>query len=406
MEKILSIAIYLLVFLACLIFTSRAENAIEYGKKKNYYLYSVVALCIPCLLAGLRGIEVGTDTIRYEIMYQAAIDSSSWKHYFASMKLQGLEIGYSMFLYLLAQLRVSFNMMFFIVELITILPVYYVATKKRNYAPMATYMAVFLCLFYNISFNATRQCVALSFILISYYFLSEGKYVRGILFSILAISFHSSAYIGIVFIIASLIFMKMRIEAFRQLGLIATFCVLALLPMYFDKLASLLASVGFISNRQSFYRLVFSGAANIAGGTSLGNNGYYSVFMRALFFIIPTFYICNKRQLKDGYIRSIFLVVFIGVLFYCSTAIAFNTIHVYRITLYAEMFFVLYLPLAYSKSLGEVNKNESIYMGNRSRVRSYNIKLRNFIFNFCIWSYWFITFMHYNYHQTSNYFML
>lgn len=392
MEKIYSVSIYLIVFLCTLFFTKRAEVFLNNNKRKKFLLCSFLAIVIPCILAGLRGDTVGSDTVRYVWMYENAKNMKVFTTYFTWMKLQGLETGYTCFMFFLSKLAFSSQAMLFIMQLMIIVPVYIIIVMQRKELSMTACMTVFLALFYNVSYNATRQCVALSFILLAYYLLSRKKYFGGIILCIIAISFHNSAFVGIVFILCGLFYTNLKISGLRQLVLIVVFGALSLIPLYFGKVASLLASIGLISDRNSFYNSIFSISSNVEGFTGLGNSGYFSIFIRCIFLLLPLVVLYSNHKTKSKNIMPILLIVIMGTVFYASAAIVFRTIHIYRVTLYAEYFLIIYYPLLYNRSKTEIS------------IR--HLSGRNILFYVTLWAYWYLTFIKWNYHQTSNYFML
>ncbi|MFQ6819637.1 MAG: EpsG family protein [Blautia sp.] len=393
MYKVFSCFLYITVFSISLFCTNRAEKRLNKKKKHGFVLYSVIAVSILCLAASLRDIEVGSDTIRYYEYYETALGYSSFKNYYSRFQIQGVEIGYLFFCFVLSRLHLPVEFMSFILEALIVVPVFFYALKKRNIRPAWTYMAVFIFVFYNVSYNATRQLVALSFLLLAYYSLIEkGKLIPCILYSALALSFHRSAFIGIVFIIIGVIYKNIKISVLRQIGLLCGFIVLALSPFYFDRIFDLLYSLGMISNRNSFYMEVFTGTTGNSMFEGLGINGYASILFRVLFLILPFIFLYKSKEMLSDDAKAVTVIVIIGVVFYASAALAFNTIHIYRITMYSEIFWIPYFA--------------RLYTANSKKGGMYKVNIRNIIFVFFLFAYWYLTFIVFNYHQTSNYFMI
>lgn len=392
MYIVFSIMIYIFVFLMSLLFINKAEQALK-RNNSQYIIFSVFAIAVPCLLAAFRGNEVGTDTLGYNELYLETFEYN-FSGFLEYTSVQGIEAGYSIFLFILSKLQFSGMAILFITELIIILPVYYIATKQRNYQPMWTCMAVYYFLFYNISYNATRQCVALSFILLSFYFFTQQNYFKGFCWGVLAIFFHHSAYIGLAFVFLAILYENINIRLFRRIFTLFIFFVLAFLPIYLPVLTDLLVDWGIITGRQSFYTVLFSDntSARTVAYKGLRRNGYISIVLRLICFFLPSFYIMRDKLLKDKQIRALKIVTFVGTVFYVGTSLAFNTVHVYRVSLYAEYFYILYLP--------------KLYFLSKERRYGVTMYIRNILFVLFLLTYWLLTFMRFNYHQTNNYFML
>lgn len=392
MNKLYSIIIYLMTFVVSLFFIYRAEKAIRKNRKQSYRMNIAVAVALPCLLAALRGLYVGTDTKGYYELYETAFSYNSLEAYVARMSLRDLEVGYSTFMFVLSRFHLSKEIFFFILALMSILPVVYVLSKYRDNFPMWIGMAVYYAFFYNLSFNATRQCIAVSFILLVYQMITEKKYKLAFLFFLIALSFHSSAYVGLVFVFAAIIFRNIKMSFVRQIIVCLVIMILAVAPFYLDRIFSLLGNLGLASDRQLFYQQLFAGEKQIEGSVGLGEDGYVTIVLRIVCLLIPGIALLVSKKIKNPSNKASFIVILMGTIFYITTAIAFNTIHVYRITMYPEIFYVLYLPTLY----------RVVYKRRNALI----VNLKSIIFLGIILLYWYLIFIKYGHHQTGNYFML
>lgn len=392
MYKLYSIIIYISIFLISLFFVQRSENALNNKQKRAFIVYAAIAIICPCLLSGIRGINVGTDSIRYYEMYEIAENYNNLTTYILRMSQRDVEVGYSVFLFVLSRLHISREVLFFLFTFLTIAPIYYVATKHKEEYPMWTGIAVFFAFYYNLSFNATRQCIAVSFVLLVYQMVIEKKYKQMVFFSFIALSFHSSAYIGFVFIVAGIVFKNLKVSVIRQAIVIVLFLVIAAAPLYLDQMFDILGGIGLVSDRQSFYQDLFAGQRQIEGSVGLEGGGYAAIILRILLLIIPGIDLFISGEIKDSEKKSIAIIVFMGTVFYVFTSIMFNTIHVYRITMYAEIFYVLYLPY--------------LYRPVHSKQRGITVSLKTIIFVMLIFMYWLLIFIKFGFHQTSNFLMI
>lgn len=195
-------AVYLIGF-------SLSTLLIAYAQKKRLSVFltvSIIALLIPCLIAGLRAQNVGTDVMVYaKNLTNSAIQADSVGEYFRSywyldwrnMYVQDIEPAFSLLVYLVAKLTNSLGAVLFAIQAVTILPIYAALARNRKNAPVWLGMLIFYFLYYNATLNLMRQWMALSFLLLAYQMLRERKPVLTVLFCAVAFLFHFSAVIVI-----------------------------------------------------------------------------------------------------------------------------------------------------------------------------------------------------------------
>ena len=118
---------------------------------------AIIAILIPCLLAGLRADTIGTDVKVYvEPMYNAAKESHTlsaymnqrWFVIWRYMYVNKFEIGFSLMVFLIQKLGGSFAMVLFFIQLLIIAPIYVGLKKIHKPYPICFGMFVFYCLFY------------------------------------------------------------------------------------------------------------------------------------------------------------------------------------------------------------------------------------------------------------------
>ena len=182
---------------------------IAYGQKKRLPIFltvSAIALLIPCLIAGLRSQEIGTDVMVYaKNMTNAAIQSDNLGEYFRSywyldwrnMYVQDVEPAFSLLVYFAAKLTHNLGGVLFAIQAVTILPVFTALVRNRKNAPVWLGMLVFYLMYYNATLNLMRQWAALSFLLLAFQMLRERKPALTALFCVLGFLFHFSAVIVI-----------------------------------------------------------------------------------------------------------------------------------------------------------------------------------------------------------------
>ena len=86
-----------------------------------------------------------------------------------------------------------------LLQFLVIFPVYK-AIKKQGSIPLWFGMLIFDCLLFNHSLNMIRQSVAMSFVLLSFIYWTEGLKKKAVVLIVLATSFHLCGVIGLLII--------------------------------------------------------------------------------------------------------------------------------------------------------------------------------------------------------------
>lgn len=198
-------AVYLVGFTVSLVIIAAVQ---KYPARSAAFIAgSVVALAIPCCIAGLRAANVGTDTSQYALgLYNAALGSNDFSSYWTSRFVLGgwnvktpasFEPGFSLLVWMAVKLTGSFQMVLFLIQLFTVAPIYLALMKKKNDLPVWVGMTVYYLMFFNATLNMMRQWIALAFALLAMAHLMDGKKVACAAFFAIGLSFHSSAIFSV-----------------------------------------------------------------------------------------------------------------------------------------------------------------------------------------------------------------
>lgn len=145
------------------------------------------------LLAGLRGVEVGTDTIYYYSMFEHMLEGHGG--YFDSEPIFGLIAKISLLLFDAPQAA------FIVVAFLTNgLIIYRLWTMRGSYS-FSWAMAVYITLIYPQCFNVMRQWLALSIVFFATVYLKDRKAWRFFLLAIVATLVHNSAVVSLLFLL-------------------------------------------------------------------------------------------------------------------------------------------------------------------------------------------------------------
>jgi hypothetical protein len=196
--------IYILFFLiSCLFFwlSEKCKNRIA----RN--LLAIIAILIPCILAGLRSDTIGTDVKVYvEPMYNAAKESHNltdymnqrWFVIWRYMYVNKFEIGFSFMIYFIQKFGGSLSIVLFFIQLLIIAPIYIGLKKINKPYPICFCMLVFFLLFYNTSLNMMRQWIAMAILFMAFSYLILGERKIYYILTLVACLFHTSAVMGFV----------------------------------------------------------------------------------------------------------------------------------------------------------------------------------------------------------------
>lgn len=160
-----------------------------------------LAVLVPCCVAGFRALNIGTDTSVYAYpMYKCAIASDSFFSYYESVFMSGwhqrpissIEVGFSLLVFVVAKCARSFQVLLFLVQFLTIAPIFSALYSMRQKYPLWIGAAVYYFLFFGSSLNIMRQWVAIAFMLLAMVFFFSNKKSLSVIALIAGISFHYS----------------------------------------------------------------------------------------------------------------------------------------------------------------------------------------------------------------------
>lgn len=337
-----SVIIYLIAFMSTIGMTFIAENLFaNTNKKKNasYILamaFSGLALLIPCTLAAMRDISVGNDVMGYVYPnYIVAIKSSSFGE-FLLLEYPKTEILFSVLLYWGGKLK-NIGYIFFAIELLILLPLYYVLYKRRKEASMTLGMMIYLFLFYNFGLSGMRQSIAMSFIMLAYYYFSINERFRAIFWCIVAILFHTVALLVIPIYLFSLWIYQKPIRK-REKWYMAIATVFVLIFLFYRQIAGILARiVGIISGRYSYY---ISRYLQEYSGVTLGNIHSTDLLCKSalILFFAVVFKCAHKYDDKAKYMVYLMLI---GRYFVVFNAVFYESL---RIAYFFDYFLIVFIP--------------------------------------------------------------
>ncbi|PAY58947.1 hypothetical protein A8C40_06465 [Ligilactobacillus salivarius] len=319
-------AIYLVVFAISIFLISLSEfikkKIVNKKVEKLIYIFTVgVALCIPSVLAGMRDYSIGTDVLTYGNIWFYNAVGSDFKVYTNWATSSSIGYLYAVINYIVAHFTINPHYFYFIYNFIENIIIFIAIYKNRDVVNVPLAMMAYYLLFYNLFLNILRQGMALSLILLGFSLLREKRYVSFLIIVYIAILFHNTAGIAVIFLLLY-IFLKKNITL--QSNLIIIIVIL------FEDIIRYLGSLGLVGDRY----LMYINTEGVSGG----------FYQHLLGFCMPTLilFCINRSNLKSNIDYNFLLFVIITST--CFSFLMNKYTFLSRITLYFDIFFIISLP--------------------------------------------------------------
>lgn len=144
----------------------------------------LIIITLPSFFYAIR-YGIGTDYYSYIFIFEEA------KNKFDSR----IEWGYYGINYLVGGLGSNVEVAFFIVSVIMFTFIFLSLKESKQFISPGIGMFVFMLFYYQMSFNISRQVIAMSILLFSLKYVESRKFIKFIFFIILASSFHISSLV-------------------------------------------------------------------------------------------------------------------------------------------------------------------------------------------------------------------
>lgn len=323
--------IYVCIFLISTFLIYLYEKCSNTKLKK---IYAILAVVIPSILAGIRGMSVGTDIKVYIIKnFDLAIQYKSLLKYLSNF---GDSYAYWTVSYLVSRLTKNVNAVLFIYQLIIMIFTFYVCKNNMKRCPVYLSYFTFLILFYNRSLNMSRQTIAIVIVLYALKYLEDKKYIKYIIWIVIASLFHFTALSAIFILLIYIIIKSDKSRIFSSLIIILA---LVCLVFYEEIVIFLINIVHILPDKYLSYTV---------------SNGYikvYEIALKILFMVLISIYrdIISK---DDKYNKFFMYCLVIDIILYFIGAISK---YANRITYYFGYMSVIIYPQVYKIA---INKNQ------------------------------------------------
>lgn len=197
-------------------------------KNKILLIFSFLILL---LVGGLRSVNIGTDTISYQELFNWSRNGSEW--------VKSFEYGYYFLNRFVHLMGGEFQLVIFLSMMLVLTPIFivsYIDSKNPNYS----ILLFVLLYFWLYSFNLSRQYIATSILLIAYYYLKKARVYSFVIWVLIASLFHTSA----LFSFFVLFFYKYRVSIYIWILSILFSLFISMIPGLFT---SILLNMGITS---------------------------------------------------------------------------------------------------------------------------------------------------------------
>lgn len=306
--------IYLIVFAISVCILSVAEKC---NRKRARLFLVLISILIPSLLAGLRADSVGTDTTVYGIsFYQRALSAGNIIDYLQTQVIyNSTDAGFSIIVYVCSLISKDYHFGFFIYQLLTLIFIYCGAFryKKLFETPVSLVVLLYYLSLYNTSLNIMRQTIAAAIIFFASSYIWERRYKVFIILTLIAITVHSSAIIGLAFLPIYLISKQGdTIDEIKQLRrCIYLVVAIMIILVYSSRIVNLLVTVGIFRSNYLNY---------LSGGTysNSGQNTSVAMIVLAIQICYILAFVFNHRRLQYQSREPLFFEVVSGIVLLSS----------------------------------------------------------------------------------------
>lgn len=239
--------------------------AFKTSDKRKIWLYSMISIALPVILAGLRDYSIGIDVENYRSMaryWYGAVRRDSLYEYLAYYHRTGSgEYLFALLIGLVESTTSNFHLFLMLCHLIVVTGVYIGAFRHRDIVNPALVLVLFYLFFFSHSLNIIRQYMAMALIFAVLKDLENGKYLRYIVTVLVASMIHITALIALGALLIHVVLYGYyciplrgkKIVPKMNARVIFTLAGLQILVASFRPVARLLYRIGLFPERYSYY---------------------------------------------------------------------------------------------------------------------------------------------------------
>ena len=290
---------YLICFGITYILAYMAEKLLKDNKKIGK-LFLFLSLFVVCFVAGVRNTNVGKDVGVY---VKGLIKWFNEENIIVNPIVS--EPLFNLLVYITNKIG-NINFVLFAIEVCIAGPIYYWAYKNKDRFSISFIILVFLMTMFARSLNLMRQCIAISFLLLSVYFYEKNDKKLCIIFYIIAISFHYTAVIGFLcFVVQNILKNEKSTTKEKIIQFISILIVIILGLLFFENIVKLLP-------------VKYSGYLN-SSHANLNNVISFSSLLKKFFWIIIGLIVYFSTTKRDNVLLLSVIYLLIDLLLFFSS---------------------------------------------------------------------------------------
>lgn len=283
----------------------------SYQNDLNFFWVSCALILILCV--GLRSYSVGIDTSNYvhEYMQYLINPSERIREYDST-----IELGFQIYMYVLAMLRIPYGGFLLLSAIVSILPVI-LLIKSESDAPWLSLIIYFGTTLYSWTYSSIRQSIAIGLCVIAYAYAKKRNFTIFLLVVLLASTFHQTAIIFLIIYLFNFISLKKR-----------------------SILVILVCSVIAIAFKNGILSIMYNYARIVYNETEVGGNRY--LFLLIFTAIIGCIF---RQQIFKNSVNENSRISFYSILILPAiySIVQVNPI-MFRLTWYFQIFLIIYIP--------------------------------------------------------------
>lgn len=193
--------VYLICYIISVLFAYAARTC---KSRIAFVMLSIVSISVTALLAGLRDITVGIDTVNYleHPLYWAGAEQcdgiiSFLHHTVASTRTSVPEVVFAFLIGLVQQTTGSYHVFLCVVHFIIIGCIYIGAFRLRDHADPELVLFMFYLLYFGQTLNIFRQYMAMAVLFAAFADIEKGRHGRYIIITVIAFFIHNTAVLGL-----------------------------------------------------------------------------------------------------------------------------------------------------------------------------------------------------------------
>lgn len=274
-------------------------------------IFAIFTVLVPAFFAGIR-YGIGTDYIIYEGVFNEVVNNITIT--------KRSEFGYVILNEIIAFFSSNFQILLFVIAVITIGCIYATLYRKKEKINIAFAMFCFMLLFYQMSFNLMRQLLAASILMFATKYLEKNEKLKYIVMNIIAISIHSVAIIGLPL---TFLYKFLTDEKYSKLRYIFYAIMFAIVVGYSFILTPIFSKIPSLFYYMKYITFSYQGIG-------------IGIFRYIILIFIPAFFLKKELKAHDD-IKLFFAISTIGFILwmnsYFSDYIAYRISYTYLINI-------------------------------------------------------------------------